>query len=176
MKKMLFVLAVFLLGILACPAAADEPLRISPAPISPAPVEDCETCAEVLIEPVPLDMVVKFIMFGKFGDDKIGLLSSFVHALKEEPVSFYMYTVSFSPGYHGDGNMHDSQMLSAAKNPTWTVPECRFTAETGYVYAGWRIYENHVYPGEQIVLTEYNTIATAIWKAAELFFSTLLIG
>lgn len=164
MKKMLFVLAVFLLGILACPAAADEPLRISPAPISPAPVEDCETCAEVLIEPVPLDMVVKFIMFGKFGDDKIGLLSSFVHALKEEPVSFYMYTVSFSAGEHGNGNMHDSQMLSADKNPTWTVPECRFSADYGYEFAGWEIYGNVYQKWDEIVLTEFYTDATALWQ------------
>ncbi len=161
MKKMLFVFAVFLLAVLVCPAAADEPLIISPAPISPAPVEDC---AEVLIEPVPLDMVVKFIMFGKFGDDRMGLLSSFVHALKEEPISFYMYSVSFSSGNHGKGNMHDSQMLSVEKNPTWTVPECRFSADYGYEFAGWEIYGNVYQKWDKIVLTEYETVATALWQ------------
>ena len=73
MKKMLFVLAVFLLGILACPAAADEPLRISPAPAA--------DCAEVLIEPVPHEIVAKWIILGKFGEDRLGLFSSFVRAL-----------------------------------------------------------------------------------------------
>lgn len=165
MKKILCIFAVFLLAVLVCPAAADEPLIISPAPISPAPAEDCELCAEVLIEPVPHDIVVKWIILGKFGEDRLGLFSSFVHTLKEGPMSFYMYSVSFSPGNHGKGNMNNSQMLSVDKNPTWIVPECRFTAETGYVYDGWMIYEKHVFPGEKIVLTEYNTIATAIWKA-----------
>ena len=81
MKKILCIFAVFLLAVLACPAAADEPLRISPAPISPAPVEDCETCAEVLIEPVPHEIVAKWIILGKFGEDRLGLFSSFVRAL-----------------------------------------------------------------------------------------------
>ena len=166
MKKMLFVLAVFLLGILACPAAADEPLRISPAPISPAPVEDCETCAEVLIEPVPHEIAAKWIILGKFGEDRLGLFSSFVRALKEEPVSFYLYVIEFDPGYHGVGEVYSTSLFSGSTNPPWKVPECRFTAETGYVYAGWKIYGNHVFPGEEIILTEYNTTVTAIWKVA----------
>ena len=158
MKKMLFVLAVFLLAVLACPAAADEPLRISPAPAT--------DCAEVLIEPVPHDIVVKWIIFGKYGDDRLGLLSSFVRALKEDPVSFYLYVIEFDPGYHGVGEVYSTSLFSGSANPSWKVPECRFTAETGYVYAGWKIYGNHVFPGEEIILTEYNTIVTAIWKAA----------
>ena len=82
---MLFVLAVFLLALFVCPAAADEaetPTMMPP--ISPAP-----DCAEVLIEPVPHDLVVKWIILGKYGEDRLGLFFSFVNSLKEDPVSFY---------------------------------------------------------------------------------------
>ena len=164
MKKMLFVLAVFLLALFVCPAAADEAETPTlTAPISPAPEADC---LEVLIEPVPHNLVVKWILFGKYGEDRIGLLSSFVNSLKEEPVSFYLYVIEFDQGSHGVGEAYSSSMFSGSANPSWKVPECRFTAETGYVYAGWMIYGNHVFPGEESVLTEYNTRVTPIWKVA----------
>ena len=160
MKKMLFVLAIFLLAaFFAGPAAADDTLIISPSP-----VEDCETCTEVLIEPVSHDMVVKFIMLGKFGDDRMGLFTSFVSALKQSPVSFYMYTVSFSEGEHGNGRMSDSQMFSGSRNPAWTVPSCGFKADEGYAFSGWEIYGDVYQTGDRIVLTEYNTKATARWQ------------
>lgn len=149
MKKILFVLAVFLLGVLAAPAAA---------------AEDCETCAEVLVEPVPHHMIVKFIMQGKFGDDRMGLFTSFVNSLKEGSISFYMYVVSFSSGEHGNGHMSDSQLFSGSKNPTWTVPSCGFSADAGYVFSGWEIYGDVYQKGDKVVLTEFNTKAAAVWQ------------
>lgn len=162
MKKILGVLAVFLLAVLACPAAADEPLCISPVP------DDIRT--EVLVEPVPYDVVVKWVLLGKYGEDKLGLLSSIVQnlKLKKEPMGspyvWYSYTVYFSAGEHGNGYMYDSYVLSVEKNPGWTVPVCRFSADEGYVFAGWEIYGNMYQRWETVILTEYETVATALWQ------------
>ena len=168
MKKMLVVLSALLLALCICPAAAEDGEKvIGPLPPIPAPwVEDCETCTEPLIEPVPHDRIVKWILQGKYGESRLSLLSSFVKSLKSDPVSFYMYVVSFDAGGHGTGVMHDASIFSGTPNPTWTVSQNGFSAEEGYVFDGWMIYENQVFPGEQIVLTEYNTKAAALWKAA----------
>lgn len=149
MKKILFVLVIFLLGILGCPAAA---------------ADDCETCVEVLIEPVPHYMVVKFIIFEKFEGDKMELLSSFVRSLKDGSDVFYLYEISFSEGEHGNGHMSDLHMFSGSKNPTWTVSSYGFYADAGYAFSGWEIYGDVYQTGDRIVLIEYNTKATAVWQ------------
>lgn len=165
MKKMLFVLAVFLLAAFAGAAAAED-MQVSQAPISPAPVEDCKISTEVLIEPVPHYMVVKFIFQDRFGDDKMGLFASFVHALKEEPAAFYLYKVAFSPGDYGVGMPYETPFFSGVKDPKWLVPGCRFSGADGYVFSGWEIYGEIRNPGDVITLTEYESTAAAVWQTA----------
>ena len=168
MKKMLVVLSALLLALCICPAAAEDGEKvIGPLPPIPAPwVEDCETCTEPLIEPVPHDRIVKWILQGKYGESRLSLLSSFVKSLKSDPVSFYLYVVSFDAGDHGTGVMHDASIFSGTPNPTWKVVDCDFGAEEGYTFSAWDIYGEKVHPGDHIVLSKDYTTATALWKKA----------
>ena len=71
-----------------------------------------------------------------------------------------IYQVAFDKN-GGDGTMNSVPVI---ENNTYTLPNCTFTAPTGYEFKCWSVNEVEKAVGEQITITA-NTTVKAIWKA-----------
>ena len=70
-----------------------------------------------------------------------------------------IYQVAFDKN-GGDGTMNSVPVI---ENNTYTLPNCTFTAPTGYEFKCWSVNEVEKAVGEQITITA-NTTVKAIWK------------
>jgi len=71
-----------------------------------------------------------------------------------------IYQVAFDKN-GGDGTMNSVPVI---ENNTYTLPNCTFTAPTGYEFKCWSVNEVEKAVGEPITITA-NTTVKAIWKA-----------
>lgn len=72
-----------------------------------------------------------------------------------------LYSVSFNFGLHGSGSMDP---MSGLPGTIIQLPQCGFTAATGYRFDHWLIGEDTYDPGDDYEITNANVVAYAIWE------------
>ena len=126
----------------------------TPLPTDPRKVSVTPAAGAVAGEPVSTDGGATWT-FTVTAEDGVTTERYVIHVSVAEPA---MCTITFEPN-GGSGTMSPVEIPAG----TYPLPPCRFTAQRGYRFKGWRLNEVEYGPGDTFSLTGDVTL-TALWE------------